>query len=44
MLTMKEDAIIKSSQGLIPFKEVNTLGGVLLEDTEAPQGRVESEM
>ena len=32
MLTMKEDAIIKSSQGQIPFKEVNTLGGTLLEE------------
>jgi len=32
MLTMKEDAIIKSAQGLIPFKEVNTLGGALLEE------------
>jgi type IV pilus assembly protein PilB len=27
MLTMKEDAIIKSMQGLVPFEEVNTLGG-----------------
>ena len=27
MLTMKEDAIIKASQGVIPFEEVNTLGG-----------------
>jgi hypothetical protein len=27
MLTMKEDAIIKSAQGTIPFEEVNTLGG-----------------
>lgn len=26
-LTMKEDAIIKSAQGLIPFEEVNTLSG-----------------
>ncbi|MEX1120314.1 MAG: GspE/PulE family protein, partial [Candidatus Paceibacterota bacterium] len=33
MLTMKEDAIIKSSQKLIPFREINTLGGILLEDT-----------
>jgi type II secretory ATPase GspE/PulE/Tfp pilus assembly ATPase PilB-like protein len=32
MLTMKEDAIIKSSQKLIPFSEVNMLGGVLLEE------------
>ena len=27
MLTMKEDAIIKSASGMIPFEEVNTLGG-----------------
>lgn len=27
MLTMKEDAIIKSASGIIPFEEVNTLGG-----------------
>ncbi len=27
MLTMKEDAIIKSAEGLVPFEEVNTLGG-----------------
>jgi len=27
MLTMKEDAIIKAAKGLIPFEEVNTLGG-----------------
>ena len=27
MLTMKEDAIIKSAQGIVPFEEVNTLGG-----------------
>jgi type IV pilus assembly protein PilB len=35
MLTMKEDAIIKSSNKQIPFREVNTLGGALLEDEEA---------
>ncbi|MBI2618258.1 type II/IV secretion system protein [Candidatus Kaiserbacteria bacterium] len=34
MLTMKEDAIIKSSQKIIPFKEVNTLGGALVEEEE----------
>jgi type IV pilus assembly protein PilB len=28
MLTMKEDAIIKSSNGIIPFEEVSALGGV----------------
>jgi type IV pilus assembly protein PilB len=27
MLTMKEDAMIKSARGEIPFEEVNTLGG-----------------
>lgn len=27
MLTMKEDAIIKSARGVVPFEEVNTLGG-----------------
>ncbi len=27
MLTMKEDAIIKSAEGLVPFEEVNSLGG-----------------
>ncbi len=27
MFTMKEDAIIKSVNGIIPFEEVNTLGG-----------------
>jgi type IV pilus assembly protein PilB len=26
-LSMKEDAIIKSAQGLVPFEEVNSLGG-----------------
>ena len=35
MLTMKEDSIIKSAKGIIPFEEVNTLGGQfeLPEDT-----------
>ncbi|HVV15100.1 MAG TPA: GspE/PulE family protein [Candidatus Paceibacterota bacterium] len=34
MLTMKEDAIIKSAQGTVPFEEVNTLGGEFeLDDT-----------
>jgi type IV pilus assembly protein PilB len=27
MLSMKEDAMIKSAQGVVPFEEVNTLGG-----------------
>ncbi|MCX6820045.1 MAG: GspE/PulE family protein [Candidatus Adlerbacteria bacterium] len=37
MLTMKEDAIIKSVKGIIPFEEVNTLGGQyeLEDDVEA---------
>ena len=35
MFTMKEDAIIKTLQGTIPFEEINTLGGELLEDPEA---------
>lgn len=34
MLTMKEDAIIKSAQGKIPFEEVNTLGGEFELDDE----------
>jgi type IV pilus assembly protein PilB len=34
MLTMKEDAIIKSAQGLVPFEEVNTLGGEFELDDE----------
>jgi type IV pilus assembly protein PilB len=39
MLTMKEDAIIKAAQGVIPFEEVNTLGGEfeLDEVPEAPE-------
>ncbi|HEY6021512.1 MAG TPA: GspE/PulE family protein, partial [Candidatus Paceibacterota bacterium] len=35
MLTMKEDAMIKSAQGVIPFEEVNTLGGEFEFDEEA---------
>jgi len=27
MITMKEDAMIKSANGVVPFEEVNTLGG-----------------
>lgn len=38
MITMKEDAMIKASQGLIPFEEVNTLGGDLLADEESGAG------
>jgi type IV pilus assembly protein PilB len=38
MLTMREDAIIKSMQKLVPFEEVNTLGGVYdtIEEEEEP--------
>ncbi len=32
MLTLREDAIIKALQGLIPFEEVNALGGAPLEE------------
>jgi len=39
MLTMKEDAIIKSSLKQIPFREVNTLGGTLLEGDEELEGK-----
>jgi type IV pilus assembly protein PilB len=35
MLTMKEDAIIKSAQGVVPFEEVNALGGQFDLDEEA---------
>ncbi len=34
MLSMKEDAILKMLQGQIPFEEVNTLGGAMIEDDE----------
>ena len=37
MLTMREDAIIKALAGEIPFSEVNSLGGVLVSETEPPQ-------
>ena len=36
MLTMKEDAIIKSASGIVPFEEVNTLGGEFELDDVAP--------
>lgn len=37
MITMREDAIIKALNGIIPFSEVNTLGGQLFaEEEEAP--------
>lgn len=36
MLTMREDAMIKSMQGKVPFEEVNTLGGEFeLEEIES---------
>jgi hypothetical protein len=31
---MREDAIIKALAGAIPFEEVNTLGGALLESDD----------
>lgn len=34
MLTMREDAIMKALKGEIPFEEVNTLGGELLNEPE----------
>jgi type IV pilus assembly protein PilB len=34
MLSMKEDAIIKMLETTIPFEEVNTLGGDMLEDPD----------
>jgi type IV pilus assembly protein PilB len=36
MLTMREDAIMKALAGEIPFEEVNTLGGDLFLEKEAP--------
>ena len=41
MLTMKEDAIIKSMEGVVPFEEVNALGGALLTDEEISQEQKE---
>ncbi|HVZ75819.1 MAG TPA: GspE/PulE family protein [Candidatus Paceibacterota bacterium] len=37
MLTMKEDAMIKSARGEVPFEEVNTLGGEFELDDDALQ-------
>ncbi len=34
MLTMREDAIIKSAEGMVPFEEVNSLGGTFDLDDE----------
>lgn len=36
-ISMKEDAIIKALNGVIPFEEVNTLGGALLTSEEAEE-------
>ncbi|HRH55261.1 MAG TPA: ATPase, T2SS/T4P/T4SS family [Candidatus Paceibacterota bacterium] len=36
MLTMREDAIMKALAGLIPFEEVNALGGQALLEEEEP--------
>ncbi|HWU24679.1 MAG TPA: GspE/PulE family protein [Candidatus Paceibacterota bacterium] len=36
MFTMREDAIMKALAGEIPFQEIDTLGGALLADDEAP--------
>lgn len=38
-ISMKEDAIIKAMREEIPFEEVNTLGGALLELDEEDEGR-----
>jgi type II secretory ATPase GspE/PulE/Tfp pilus assembly ATPase PilB-like protein len=43
MFTMKEDAIMKMLNGVIPFEEVNTLGGDLLADEEAPKEKAAAE-
>ena len=37
MLTVKEDAIIKSAQGIVPFEEVNTLGGEFALGVDEPE-------
>ena len=37
MFTMKEDAIMKAAKGIIPFEEVNTLGGQFELPDEAPE-------
>lgn len=38
MMTMRENAIVKALQGIIPFEEVNTLGGQMMEtDPAAPE-------
>lgn len=40
MLTMKEDAIIKSAEGTVPFEEVNTLGGEFELDDVLPEAPI----
>ncbi|MBL7045631.1 MAG: type II/IV secretion system protein [Parcubacteria group bacterium] len=42
MFTMKEDAIIKSFNRIVPFEEINTLGGTLLISEEAEDEEAES--
>jgi type IV pilus assembly protein PilB len=37
MITMREDAMIKALAGLIPFEEVNTLGGEVSTEEEPPK-------
>lgn len=44
MLTMKEDAIIKSSNKIIPFEEINTLGKDFLEESDGGGGNGEGEV
>ncbi len=42
MFTMKEDGIIKMLSGVVPFEEVNTLGGDMVTDAEAePEAQTE---
>jgi type IV pilus assembly protein PilB len=42
MLSMKEDAMIKSAKGVVPFEEVNSLGGEFDLEEIAPAGPVPS--
>jgi type IV pilus assembly protein PilB len=43
MLTMKEDAILKTFDRIVPFEEVNALGGNLDGDAETPAALPETE-
>jgi type II secretory ATPase GspE/PulE/Tfp pilus assembly ATPase PilB-like protein len=46
LITMKEDAIIKMMQGIVPFEEVNTLGSAFEDpdtETAAPTPTPEAE-